>query len=254
MTTPPVEEPPADSLKPAPAADTPEPAPTAEPAAIPEPAPTAEAAPIPEPAPAAESAAIPEPAPATEAPQPTATADPVGEAVQPAAADDELPPNPNIDELVELGRSTVTVARFADYAGAQQAVDYLSDNGFPVERTAIIGTDLRLVENVLGRLTTARAAGAGAASGAWFGLFIGLLLGIFSNSNWFAVIFVCLIIGAIWGAIFGAIAQAATGGRRDFTSRSSLQAGQYAVIVEADAAGEARALLTRLNWQASGAQ
>ena len=149
---------------------------------------------------------------------------------------------------------TVSVGTYPDYAQAQKAVDYLSDNKFPVEKTSIVGTDLRLVENVLGRMTTIRAAGAGAASGAWFGLFIGLLLGIFSNSNWFAVIFVCLIIGAIWGAIFGAIAQAATGGRRDFTSRSSLQASQYGVVVEADAADEARALLTRLNWQASGAQ
>ena len=148
----------------------------------------------------------------------------------------------------------VAVATYPDYAQAQRAVDYLSDNKFPVEKTSIVGTDLRLVETVLGRLTTARAAGAGAASGAWFGLFIGLLLGIFSNSNWFAVIFVCLIIGGIWGAIFGAIAQAATGGRRDFTSRSSLRAGQYAVTVQADAADEARALLTRLNWQTSGAQ
>jgi hypothetical protein len=142
----------------------------------------------------------------------------------------------------------VTVATYPDYAQAQRAVDYLSDNKFPVEKTSIVGTDLRLVETVLGRFTTLRAAGAGAASGAWFGLFIGLLLGIFSNSNWFAVIFVCLIIGAVWGAIFGAIAQAATGGRRDFTSRSSLQASQYGVIVEADVAGEARALLTRMNW------
>jgi hypothetical protein len=149
---------------------------------------------------------------------------------------------------------TISVASYPDYAQAQKAVDYLSDNKFPVQKTSIVGTDLRLVENVLGRLTTLRAAGAGAASGAWFGLFIGLLLGIFSNSNWFAVIFVCLIIGAIWGAIFGAIAQAATGGRRDFTSRSSLQASQYGVIVEADAAEEARALLTRLNWHASGAR
>jgi len=143
----------------------------------------------------------------------------------------------------------VQVATYPDYAQAQRAVDYLSDNQFPVEKTSIVGTDLRLVETVLGRLTTARAAGAGAASGAWFGLFIGLLLGIFSDSNWFAVIFVCLIIGAVWGAIFGAIAQAATGGRRDFTSRSSLQASQYGIVVEAGVADEARALLTRLNWQ-----
>jgi hypothetical protein len=148
---------------------------------------------------------------------------------------------------------TIAVATYADYPSAQRAVDYLSDNKFPVERTAIIGTDLRLVESVLGRLTTGRAALAGAASGAWFGLFIGLLFGIFSNSNWLAVLVVCIVIGAVWGAIFGAIAHATTGGRRDFASRSSLQASQYAVIADAEVADQARQLLTRLNWQTSGA-
>jgi hypothetical protein len=141
---------------------------------------------------------------------------------------------------------TMVVGTYPDYALAQQAVDHLSDNKFPVERTAIIGTDLRLVENVLGRLTTGRAALAGAASGAWFGLF--------SNSSWFAVILVCLLIGAAWGAIFGAIAHAATGGRRDFASRSSLQAGQYAVVTDPEVADDARHLLIPLNWRVSGAQ
>jgi hypothetical protein len=144
---------------------------------------------------------------------------------------------------------TVTVATYPEYVLAQQAVDFLSDNKFPVEKTSIVGTDLRLVENVLGRMTVGRAALAGAASGAWFGLFIGLFIGIFSNENWFGLIFLGLLIGAAWGAIFGAIAQAMTGGRRDFTSRSSLQASQYAVAVQADAADDARHLLTRLNWQ-----
>ncbi len=149
---------------------------------------------------------------------------------------------------------TVAVATYPDYPSAQRAVDYLSDNKFPVERTAIVGTDLRLVENVLGRLTTARAALAGAASGAWFGLFIGLLFGLFSESGWLQVLLVCILIGAVWGAIFGAIAHAATGGRRDFASRSSLAASQYAVTVDAEVSEEARQLLTRLNWQTSGAQ
>jgi hypothetical protein len=148
----------------------------------------------------------------------------------------------------------VVVATYPDYPSAQRAVDYLSDNQFPVERTSIVGTDLRLVETVLGRLTIGRAALAGAASGAWFGLFIGLLFGIFSNSSWFAVLIVCILVGAVWGAIFGAIAHATTGGRRDFSSRSSLQASQYAITVDADVAENARQLLTRLNWQMSGAQ
>ncbi|MEV4642734.1 general stress protein [Actinoplanes sp. NPDC049548] len=166
-----------------------------------------------------------------------------------------VPFTPATDPAARAGLPgpTVTVATYPDYALAQQAVDYLSDNKFPVERTSIVGTDLRLVENVLGRVTVARAAMAGAASGAWFGLFLGLFFGLFSDSNWFSVIFLGLLIGAIWGAVFGAIAQAMTGGRRDFSSRSSLQAAQYAVIADADVADDARQLLTRLNWQTSGA-
>src|SRR5215831_1414694 len=124
-----------------------------------------------------------------------------------------------------LSRNMQTVATFPDYASAQRAVDYLSDEKFPVERTAIVGTNLRLVENVLGRMTTARAAGAGAASGAWFGL----LFGIFSSANWLGVLIAAILIGAAWGAIFGATAHAMTRGQRVFTSRSSLQAGEYAV-------------------------
>ena len=151
----------------------------------------------------------------------------------------------------ELIQPTVTVTSYADYASAQRAVDYLSDNGFPVERTAIIGTNLRLVENVLGRMTIGRAALAGAASGAWLGLFIGFLFTLFSTSAWWAVLITSLIVGAFWGAVLGATAHALTGGRRDFTSRSSLQAGEYAINVDADVADEARALMTRLNWRSS---
>jgi hypothetical protein len=81
----------------------------------------------------------------------------------------------------------------------------------------------------------------------------GLLFGLFSESNFLAVVLTGLAVGAIWGAVFGAIAHAATRGQRDFTSRSSLQATEYAITVDADHADEARRLLTQLNWRASGA-
>jgi hypothetical protein len=166
------------------------------------------------------------------------------------------PPSPStrpVDAQPVHAKPTVTVATYPDYASAQRAVDYLSDNGFPVERSSIIGTDLRLVETVLGRMTTGRAALAGVASGAWFGLFIGLLFGLFSDSSWLGVLLAGVLIGAAWGAVFGAIAHAATGGRRDFRSRSALQANEYAVSVESEYADQARQLLVRLNWQTSGA-
>lgn len=141
------------------------------------------------------------------------------------------------------------VATYDTYAAAQRAVDFLSDNEFPVERVSIVGTDLRLVENVLGRLTVARATGAGALSGAWFGLFIGLLLSIFADTNWLGVIVFAVLIGAAWGAIFGAVAHATTRGARDFTSTSRLEAAQYAVQVAVDQADAARTLLTRMTWR-----
>ncbi|WP_407676260.1 general stress protein [Plantactinospora alkalitolerans] len=155
---------------------------------------------------------------------------------------------PGSDGGTGPGNATVTVASYSDYPSAQSAVDFLSDNQFPVERAAIVGTDLALVETVLGRMTTARAALAGAATGAWFGLFIGLLFGIFTVGNWWAVILVGLAIGAVWGAIFGAIAHSMTGGRRDFTSASSLRASKYAVTVDATFADQARQLIGRMNW------
>jgi hypothetical protein len=170
-----------------------------------------------------------------------------------------IPPGPSgqpveTGRLVELDRPSVAVARYADYASAQRAVDFLSDNGFPVERTSIIGTDLRLVETVLGRMTVGRAALAGLASGAWFGLFIGFLFTLFTTSSWFAVLLASIAIGAVWGAILFAVAHALTGGRRDFTSRSSLEAREYAVTVDSEVADEARTLITRMTWRESGAQ
>ncbi|MEO3780013.1 general stress protein [Micromonospora sp. B11E3] len=153
----------------------------------------------------------------------------------------------------ETGAPAVTIGSYPDYPSAQRVVDYLADNRFPVERSSIVGTNLTLVETVLGRMTTGRAALIGAGTGAWFGLFIGLLFGVFTGGNWVAVILVGLVVGAIWGAVFGAVAHAITGGQRDFTSASALRAGQYAVIVDADLADQARQLLGRMHLTPTGA-
>jgi len=46
-----------------------------------------------------------------------------------------------------------------------------------------------------GRLTKARAAGAGAISGAWVGLMIGILLGLFTTGAWLGVVVAGVAIG-----------------------------------------------------------
>ena len=99
------------------------------------------------------------------------------------------------------------------YEDAQRAVDYLSDEEFPVENCMIVGTELKQVERVTGRLTYGRAAAAGAASGAWFGLFIGLMLGLFAEEgSWIGVVLSAAVVGIVFGAVFGIVSFALTGG------------------------------------------
>jgi hypothetical protein len=141
-------------------------------------------------------------------------------------------------------RDGQSVASFATYPDAQQAVDRLSDAEFPVENVDIVGSDLRLVEHVTGRLTSGRAAMYGAGIGAWWGLFFGLLVGLFTTGpEWVGLVIGGLLIGAVFGALFGFFAQWATQGQRDFASTSGLVAGRYDLIVANEHAERARQLL-----------
>jgi hypothetical protein len=47
----------------------------------------------------------------------------------------------------------LTIGTYDTYREAQRAVDYLSDQKFPVEHTTIVGNNLRQVEKITGRLT-----------------------------------------------------------------------------------------------------
>ncbi|WP_313823865.1 general stress protein [Citricoccus sp.] len=121
----------------------------------------------------------------------------------------------------------------ASYEQAQELVDRLSDGGFPVEKTRIVGTGLRSVEQVTGRMTTGKAAVQGAIGGLWFGLMIGILFLILAPGNFLLILLLALGFGAVWGAIFGALGHAATRGRRDFSSVQVMEAESYDVLVEA---------------------
>lgn len=124
------------------------------------------------------------------------------------------------------------VASYPTYAEAERAVDRLSDAGFPVEQSSIVGRDLRLVEQVIGRLTKTTATLMGAASGSWFGFFVAAVLGLFlTGPEWVSLILTAVVIGAVWGAIFGFVAHWATRGRRDFASASAVLADRYDITV-----------------------
>jgi len=138
-----------------------------------------------------------------------------------------------------------TVARFDDYASAQRAVDRLSDDGFPVDKLDIVGSDVRLIERVTGRLTTARSSSAGALSGLWVGLLIGLLLGLLTSGRaWLGVIALAVGVGALWGAVLGFVVHKAKRGQRDFRSVRALAAGRFDLIARDGTVDRARRMLT----------
>ncbi len=137
------------------------------------------------------------------------------------------------------------IARYETYLEAQRAVDFLSDQHFPVQFVTIVGSGLRMVERVTGRLTYPRVATAGAASGAWFGSFVGVLLYLYGGGNT-AVFVAAVVIGAGFGMLFGVISYSFTGGRRDFTSTSQIVATEYEVLCMPEQAQSARELLWRL--------
>ena len=154
------------------------------------------------------------------------------------------PGRPGAAEGAAVPAGQVVLAS-GDYPTVQRVVDGLSDAGFPVEHTTIVGTGLRIVEAVTGRLTWGRVLLSGAATGAWFGLLVGLLFGLLTvtTAGFLTVLLYAVVLGVVFGAVAGAIGYALTRGRRDFTSSRSIVAASYDVLVDAEHYDEARRLL-----------
>jgi hypothetical protein len=135
------------------------------------------------------------------------------------------------------------------YQDAEHAVDWLSDHEFPVEQASIVGTGLRYVERVSGRLTTGRAAligtGQGATAGLVWSLLFALLFTLDSGTFW-GLLAYSIVIGAFLGAFIGGVSHAMSDGRRDFASAAETRADHYEVQVEDSYAAEAQRVLATM--------
>lgn len=137
-----------------------------------------------------------------------------------------------------------SVATYATYQEAEQAVDRLSDADFPVERVSIVGSGLQTVEQVTSRVTTGRAALMGAGQGAIIGLLFALLFGIFfTGPGFLGLLIYAVVLSSVFGAAFGAMGHAATGGRRDFASVSKMVAERYELMVDQEVADRAAQII-----------
>ena len=139
----------------------------------------------------------------------------------------------------------MSLGSYPNYAQAQQVVDRLADRGFPVQNVAIVGTGLKSVERVTGRLTRGRFVAGGAMSGLWLGLFVGIAFALFSAREQAGYLITTPLLGALFGAIWALIGyRAATRhGARDFSSISQVSASSYEVVVEHNYAADAHLIL-----------
>ncbi len=139
-----------------------------------------------------------------------------------------------------------SLAVYDDYGQAQRAVDFLADQEFPVEQCMIVGTDLKRIERITGRLTTGRVALGGLVSGVWIGLFVGLIFVLFTEEDALGMLLSTTLIGALFGVIWALLGYAMTRGQRDFSSVTQVVATRYEVLVEHKVAARARELLAQL--------
>jgi hypothetical protein len=124
---------------------------------------------------------------------------------------------------------TVAVASFPSYSGAADAVARLAGGGFPIEQITIVGSDLKLVEEVTGRMNIPRAASMGAVSGAWFGALVAALVGIFAGSfgTFVALLLWGIVLGGVFGAGLGILGYISFDRSRGFTSDRLVVAAHY---------------------------
>lgn len=140
-----------------------------------------------------------------------------------------------------------SLAVYEKYEDAQKSVDFLSDQEFPVQNCMIVGTDLKQVERITGRLTNGRVAALGAVSGLWLGLFVGLIFSFFGeDSAVLPMILSTALLGAAFGAVWGLVGFLATRGQRDFSSVTAVVATRYEVLVEHKHLAAAQEILRRL--------
>ena len=147
----------------------------------------------------------------------------------------------------ERNARTVPIASFPEYDDAVAAVDRLAAADFPVERVAIVGRDLRMVEDFTGTATASQSALHGAGSGALIGALLGWLLGVVGAVDPLVAGLVLGLYGLLIGAVLGALAGLAVHLLRlrphDFSSVGAMHIGRYEVVADADVADRASALL-----------
>jgi len=134
------------------------------------------------------------------------------------------------------------VGQFKNYREAVKVVEQLVENGFPARLISIIGSDLKTVETLKGKLGYGRVALSGAVTGSWIGLFFGLIFGATSTTEQVVItnLSAGIVIGAGVGMMLNVIRFSLTKNKRSFISAQAVVAKKYDVVVPTGQLTEAK--------------
>lgn len=123
------------------------------------------------------------------------------------------------------------VAAFRTHAEATAAVEKLSEEQFPLTSVTIVGSDLHMAEQILGRMTPARVALTGATQGLTWGLLMALFSLLLYPQAGAIIPAILIVVGILLGVFITMISWALRKNRGSFAAQSTLVASRYAVLV-----------------------
>ena len=124
------------------------------------------------------------------------------------------------------------VASFNNYAAAVDCVDQLIRHDFPAPMVAIVGSDLKSVERVRGKLSYGTLAFRGLITGSWLGLLFSLFIPVSASGSSVGVTTgAAIVIGAGVGMLLNILRFSLSRNRHEFSSTSAVIAATYDVVV-----------------------
>ena len=135
-----------------------------------------------------------------------------------------------------------TVAKFNSYDDAQAAVNKIAEADVDVKGIAIIGSELRLVERVVARLTYGRVALTGAMRGLYFGLFLGIAMWLIMPDAGLTIVAMPAL-GIAFGMLLGVVTHSLTKRNREFQSVQQVLPARFELVAPNEALHGARQAL-----------
>ncbi len=135
------------------------------------------------------------------------------------------------------------IASFPTYEQAQKAVSSLIAGEVPARDIAIVGSGLRSIERITGKLGYATAARSGALNGLMLGLLFAFIFVLGMPTVQISAFIGVLLVGMALGMILSIGTYSIVRRRRDFASVMQVAADHYDVCVAAPSVHKARGIV-----------